>query len=91
MGRTLAGLVALETSSWLFVAAKVGGCSLGVSPVLCFASRSVIVTSPNSFCRLANLSSYDSVSVLEIVLNVSAASPLGFQSIGQRTPCLATA
>ena len=68
--------------------------ALGVFPSslvrLCLASRSVTCT-PNSFCRLASLSSYDSVRVLEIVLRVSAASLFGFQSMGQRTPCLATA
>jgi hypothetical protein len=44
----------------------------------------------NPFCRLASLSSYDSISVLEIVLIVSAALVLGFQSTGQRTPWRAT-
>lgn len=58
---------------------------------LCFASRSVTRMPSNSFCRLANLSSYDSVKVLAIVFRVSWALSLGFQSIGHNTPCLATA
>ena len=73
----------------------------------CFASRSVTCTSPNSvvmlatygktkhmiipLCRFANLSSYDSTSVSEIVLSAPEACEFGFQSIGQRTPCFATA
>jgi hypothetical protein len=57
----------------------------------CFASKSVRGVSPNSFWRLASRSSYDSVKVFEMVLTVSALSVDGFQSIGHRTPCLATA
>lgn len=43
------------------------------------------------FCKFASRSSYDSASVLEIVLTVSDACALGFQSMGHSTPCLATA
>ena len=42
-------------------------------------------------CKFANRSSYDSTSVSEIVLSAPEACEFGFQSIGQRTPCFATA
>jgi hypothetical protein len=61
------------------------------SPGLCFASRSVTGTPANSFCRFTSRSSYDSVSVLDMVLRVSAESSVGFQSMGHRTPYLLTA
>jgi hypothetical protein len=61
------------------------------SPGLCFASRSVTLTPANSFCRFTSRSSYDSVSVLDMVLRVSAESSVGFQSMGHRTPCFPTA
>lgn len=65
--------------------------SFGDSSLRSLASRSVTGTPANSFWRLASLSSYDSVKVLEMMLSVSAASLLGFQSMGQSTPCLGTA
>lgn len=65
--------------------------SSSASSRLCFSSRSVTTVSPNSFCKFARRSSYDSVSILEIVEMVSAVFPVGLQSTGQRTPCLATA
>jgi hypothetical protein len=87
----LAALPSKEVVSSLVVLSVLGELSSSLLLLLlCFASRSVTCT-PNSFCRLASLSSYDSVSVLEIVLMVSAALLFGFQSMGQRTPCLATA
>jgi hypothetical protein len=58
---------------------------------LWFASRSVTLTPSNSFCGLLRRSSWDSRSVLDIVLIVSEASFVGFQSMGHRTPCRATA
>jgi hypothetical protein len=75
----------------LLFSSSLGMTSSSESSFGSLASRSVTCTPPNSFWRLASLSSYDSVKVLEMVFSVSAASLLGFQSMGQRTPCLATA
>ena len=76
---------------WRDSSASIAVCPFSSASRLCFSSRSVRTVSPNSFCRLARRSSYDSVKVLEIVDMVSEVLFDGFQSMGQRTPCLATA
>jgi hypothetical protein len=84
------GVTAVEEVSSLLISSLLGPSSC-FSSVVRLASRSVTWTFPNSFCNFASRSSYDSVNVLDSVLIVSEVQLVGFQSIGQKTACLATA